>query len=111
MPIHNIINDKRLFLKRVKDFYQSKGTDKSLILLFRMLFNEEVEVYYPKNDMLRVSAGNFTSDIILNIKNLTGDSALHPQQHMERTLKINFIREAFFSEGSSEKWKNNLSKI
>jgi hypothetical protein len=72
----NIINDKRLFLKRVKDFYQSKGTDKSLILLFRMLFNEEVEVYYPKNDMLRVSAGNFTSDIILNIKNLTGDSAL-----------------------------------
>lgn len=72
----NIINDKRLFLKRVKDFYQSKGTDKSLILLFRMLFNEEVEVYYPKKDMLRVSAGNFTSDTILNIKNVVGDSGL-----------------------------------
>ena len=68
----NIVADKRSFLKNVKDFYQSKGTDKSLILLFRMLFNEEVEVYYPKRDMLRVSDGQFTSDTIMNIKQVTG---------------------------------------
>ena len=37
-----------------------------------MLFNEEVSVYYPKNDMLRVSAGQFTSDTIMNIKHVTG---------------------------------------
>ena len=61
----NIVNDKRTLLKHIKEFYQSKGTDKALILLFRMLFNEEVSVYYPKNDMLRVSAGQFTSDIIM----------------------------------------------
>jgi len=68
----NIVADKRSFLKNVKDFYQSKGTDKSLILLFRMLFNEEVEVYYPKRDMLRVSDGQFTSDTIMNIKQVAG---------------------------------------
>ena len=68
----SIINDKRTFLKHVREFYQAKGTDKALILLFRMLFNEEVSVYYPKNDMLRVSAGQFTSDIIMNIKQTTG---------------------------------------
>lgn len=67
-----IINDKRTLLKNIKDFYQAKGTDKALILLFRMLFNEEVSVYYPKNDMLRVSAGQFTSDTIMNIKQTTG---------------------------------------
>ena len=67
-----IINDKRNLLKHIKEFYQAKGTDKALILLFRMLFNEEVSVYYPKNDMLRVSAGQFTSDIIMNIKRTTG---------------------------------------
>ena len=67
-----IINDKRNLLKHIKEFYQAKGTDKALILLFRMLFNEEVSVYYPKNDMLRVSAGQFTSDIIMNIKQTTG---------------------------------------
>ena len=44
----NIINDKRTLLKNIKDFYQSKGTDKSIILLFRMLFNEEVSIYYLK---------------------------------------------------------------
>lgn len=68
----NIIADKRLFLKHVKDFYQSKGTDKSLILLFRLLFNEEVEVYYPKRDMLRISDGNFNSETVLNLINVTG---------------------------------------
>lgn len=67
-----IINDKRNLLKHIKEFYQAKGTDKALILLFRMLFNEEVSVYYPKNDMLRVSAGQFTSDTIMNIKQTSG---------------------------------------
>ena len=67
-----IINDKRTLLKHIKEFYQAKGTDKALILLFRMLFNEEVSVYYPKNDMLRVSGGQFTSDIIMSLKDVTG---------------------------------------
>ena len=69
----SILNDKRTLLKNIKEFYQAKGTDKSIILLFRMLFNEDVSVYYPKRDMLRVSDGQFTSDIIINIKDFTGD--------------------------------------
>jgi hypothetical protein len=67
-----ITNDKRTLLKNIKNFYQAKGTDKSIILLFRMLFNEEVSIYYPKKDMLRVSDGQFSTDIILNIKSVTG---------------------------------------
>ena len=39
---------KKALLKNIKEFYQLKGTDKALILLFRMLFNEEVSVYYQK---------------------------------------------------------------
>ena len=70
----SILNDKRNLLKNIKEFYQAKGTDKALILLFRMLFNEEVSVYYPKVDMLRVSDGKFTSDTIVNIKSITGDT-------------------------------------
>jgi hypothetical protein len=68
----SIVNDKRTLLKHIKEFYQAKGTDKALILLFRMLFNEEVSVYYPKRDMLRVSGGQFTSDIIMSLKDVTG---------------------------------------
>jgi hypothetical protein len=70
----SILNDKRNLLKNIKEFYKAKGTDKALILLFRMLFNEEVSVYYPKVDMLRVSDGKFTSDTIVNIKSITGDT-------------------------------------
>ena len=45
----SILNDKRNLLKNIKEFYQSKGTDKALILLFRMLFNEEVSVSKAKD--------------------------------------------------------------
>lgn len=68
-----ILADKRTFLKNVREFYKGKGTDKSFILLFRMLFNETAEIYYPKVDMLKASDGIFTSETVLNLKSLTGD--------------------------------------
>lgn len=71
----NILADKRLLLKNIKDFYGGKGTNKSLILLFRLLFNEEVEVYYPKTDLLRVSDGNFNSETVINLYNVQGPTA------------------------------------
>ena len=119
----SILNDKRTLLKNIKDFYQAKGTDKSLILLFRMLFNEEVSVYYPKVDMLRVSDGDFTSDTIINIKDFTGDIsnidqivgkqvtqanvALQPDINLATGLIENFIA---FQQGASTVYQLTLTQ-
>lgn len=43
----NIVADKKLLMKYVLDLYRSKGTEKSYALLFRMLFNEDIELYVP----------------------------------------------------------------
>lgn len=52
--------DKVLLLKNIKQFYLSKGTEKSVRFLMRLLFNEEfMEFYYPKNDILRASDGKW----------------------------------------------------
>jgi hypothetical protein len=51
--------DKRLIAKHFKDFFQSKGTEQSYRFLFRLLYDQEIEFYYPGQDILRVSAGNF----------------------------------------------------
>jgi hypothetical protein len=47
--------DKRFMIKHIMDMYSSKGSKRSLELLMRMLFNEEVDVYYPAQDILKPS--------------------------------------------------------
>lgn len=55
----NVLVDKNLLVKNIKDFYKSRGTEKSVRFLMRILFNDEVEFYYPKKDILRASDGKW----------------------------------------------------
>lgn len=55
----NIISDKRFLLKHIQDVYRSKGSVQGMKLLFRLLYNEEAEVYLPGRDVLRASAGTW----------------------------------------------------
>ena len=69
--------DKRLLLKHVKDFYRSRGTEKSFRFLLRILFNNnDVEFYYPKRDVLRASDGKWFIEKSLKIGNAFFNSAL-----------------------------------
>lgn len=53
----NVIVNKRFLLKHIVDVYSSKGTIQCYKLLFKMIYNEDVEVYLPGRDVLRVSDG------------------------------------------------------
>ena len=55
----NVIANKRFLLKNILDVYRSKGTIQSYKLLFKLLYNQDVEVYLPGNDVLRVSDGTW----------------------------------------------------
>lgn len=56
----NIIADKSLVLKYAKDFFRSKGTEKSIRFLLKVLFGTDVgEFYYPKTDILKASDGKW----------------------------------------------------
>lgn len=49
--------NKRFMVKHIKDFYQSKGSDRGMQLLFRLLFDDDIEIYNPGTDILRASDG------------------------------------------------------
>lgn len=53
----NIAADKRLLAKHIKEFYLTKGNEDSYKFLFRILFNDNIDFYYPKTDILRPSDG------------------------------------------------------
>ena len=50
-----ILADKRLLEKHILDVYRAKGSTEGLRLLFRLLYNEEIDVYVPEVDMIRAS--------------------------------------------------------
>ena len=61
--------DPRKFYKRVTEYYRNRGTPASIETFFRVLFNDEVEIYFPKEDMLIPSDGKWfdrTNDVISN---------------------------------------------
>ena len=51
--------DTRKLVKNIKSLYRAKGTNKANKAFFRLLFNENSEVYKPTEDMLRVSDGKW----------------------------------------------------
>ena len=57
--------DDRKLIKNIKSLYRAKGTDKAHQAFFRMLFNENSEVYKPNEDMLRISDGKFSTNTFL----------------------------------------------
>ena len=63
----NIVSNKKLFLKLVTQFYKAKGTQDSVKFLFRALFNENIEIYYPKDDILKISDGKWILPLTLRI--------------------------------------------
>ena len=67
--------NKPQVLKKLRDFYRSKGSEKSFQFLFRLLYKEEIEFYYPSSDMLRVSDGKYSSDKIIRCVDNSGVNA------------------------------------
>jgi hypothetical protein len=51
----NTVADKRLLIKHILDLYRSKGTPRAVELLFRMVFNEDIELYIPNENIFRPS--------------------------------------------------------
>ena len=51
--------DKGILIKHILPLYLAKGNEKSFKLLFRLLFNEEVEISQPKTSVLKASDGKW----------------------------------------------------
>lgn len=69
----NLLVDKVLLAKHIKEFYSTIGTEKSYKLLFRILFNDEIEFYYPKTDILKPSSGRWHAPRVIRITDVTGN--------------------------------------
>lgn len=68
IPTH-LLNNRQFFITHAKEFSRTKGTEKAFALLFRLLFNEEISLTYPKDLILKVSDGKWERDHSLRLFN------------------------------------------
>lgn len=79
MPL-DVAVTKETLIKNVLPLYLAKGSEKSFKLLFRLLFDQESTVRYPRDNILRASDGKWVIDHVLRIdkqvyQNITGDGS------------------------------------
>jgi hypothetical protein len=63
----DVLADKRLLAKHIRQFYRSRGSQESYRFLFRALFDTELEFYYPGDDILRASDGRWVQETKLRV--------------------------------------------
>jgi len=64
---------KRNLVKNIRDLYRAKGTRRGHELFFRLIFGETPEIFYPKDNVLKISAGEWTTSTVLRIVATQGD--------------------------------------
>ena len=63
----DVLADKRLLTKHIREFYRTRGSQESYRFLFRALFNKEIDFYYPGDDILRASDGRWVQETRLRV--------------------------------------------
>lgn len=67
----DVLVDKRLLAKHITALYRSKGSEKSFKFLFKALYNEDIDIYFPGDYILRTSDGRWQQDTVIRVTGLT----------------------------------------
>ena len=68
--------NKRLLVKNSLDLYRSKGTSRSIDLFFRLIYGVQSTVYYPGDDLFRLSDAEWFKPQYIEINSTSVDRAI-----------------------------------
>lgn len=67
----NTVVSKRKLIKAALDLFRSKGTDRSIDLLFKLAYGTKIEIYTPGDDILKPSDGTWVVPRYLEVTRST----------------------------------------
>ena len=70
--LHTDLNQD-IFIKQAKDFYLSKGTDRSFEILFKALYKEDVEIIRPRDFLFTPSNANYKISKDFVVESIEGE--------------------------------------
>lgn len=122
----DIQTNKQLLVKNSLDLYRSKGTQRSVDLFFRLIYGTSAEVYYPGDDVLRLSDGQWVRPQYLEISSSSVDRAItlvgkqvtgvtsgataFVEKYIKRKIKDGFVHILYLSNVSGDFINRELLK-
>lgn len=72
-PIHEIDDNKNEILKHLREFYLSRGSEKSFNVLFSVLYNTIPSFRYPYNNVFTPSASKWQQEQFIEVQRYSGN--------------------------------------
>jgi hypothetical protein len=79
-----VLANERFVLPNIKDLNLAKGSEASYRLLFRLLFDKEITISYPGQQMLRASDGRWEQRVSIFVKIVLGTA----EEVLDKTIEI-----------------------
>jgi hypothetical protein len=108
-PIPNISNvDRRKLYKQVNDIYRAKGSIPSYEALFNLIFQDEIELYFPRVDMLKPSDGKWDN---VSKRYLDQNGFCSDRKKLQDSYYYQDYSYVIKTGQTYEKWKDIVTKI
>ena len=103
--------EKKKLYKNIKSLYESKGSERSIKAFFRLVYDEEIEVSYPTQFILRASDGIWQQDN--SVKVLLGYEDHRPTNLYAKTIDIVYYETVgyFFDDNGNRRADTDPKKI
>jgi len=103
-----IQTDKVKLYKNLVRYYNIRGSTESIETFFRILLQDEVEIYYPKNNMLIPSAGKWDAQ---SERYLTNDGFLSDKMKLQDSYFYQKFSYVIRTGNNVDKWRDVYNKL
>ena len=104
----SIQTDKVKLYKNLVRYYNIRGSTESIETFFRILLQDEVEIYYPKNNMLIPSAGKWDAP---SERYLTNDRFLSDKMKLQDSYFYQKFSYVIRTGNNVDKWREVYNKL
>ena len=102
----DVLANKRLLQKHIKELYLSKGTKESYEFLFRILYGEEAEVVYPGDNVIKPSESEFSEPTVMRLYS-THDITKYKRGSIKKYTGANITTQAYINDASGMSGTND----
>lgn len=100
--------DRRKLYKQANDIYRSKGSTSSYAALFNLLFNDQVELYFPRVDLLKPSEGKWDS---VGGRYLNNNGFLSDTKYIQDSYYYQDFSYVIKTSQTIERWRDIVKKL
>lgn len=104
----DIQTDRTKLYKNLVEFYNIRGSTESIETFFKILLQDNVEIYYPKNEMLIPSAGVWSEE---SQSYLSDDGFLSDRKKLQDSFFYQKFSYVIRTGNNVDKWRDVYNKL